>query len=108
MREAFEVTLKAFDRSSDYQDQTVLWLWCEEKDVPYYVSGKPIESVDKLPEDINPEEYADSFDFIEMDYLNHYEHCGENWKMTHSCQCNDRCPVCNKEIEPYKSEVIGT
>lgn len=37
-------------------------------------------------------------------FLNHYRHCGEEWSEEWSCMCNDRCPVCNKEIEPYESE----
>lgn len=37
-------------------------------------------------------------------FRNFYRHCGEEWEDEHSCQCNDRCPVCNAEIEPYKSE----
>lgn len=30
-----------------------------------------------------------------------YSHCGTEWEDTWSCACNDRCPVCNREIEPY-------
>jgi hypothetical protein len=26
--------------------------------------------------------------------------CGEEWSMGNDCACNDRCPECNKEIEP--------
>lgn len=38
-------------------------------------------------------------------FVNHYRcSCGEEWEDTHSAACNDRCPQCNKEIEPYKSE----
>jgi len=29
-----------------------------------------------------------------------YEHCGETWEDIWDCACNDRCPVCNREIEP--------
>ena len=29
---------------------------------------------------------------------------GTEWEMFWSAMCNDRCPKCNKEIEPYKSE----
>jgi hypothetical protein len=39
-------------------------------------------------------------------YHNFYEcPCGETWEDHWSCACNDKCPGCNKEIEPYKSEV---
>jgi len=39
---------------------------------------------------------------------NHYEcsKCGEKWTDTHTCQCNDRCPNCNTEIEPTESVEI--
>lgn len=40
--------------------------------------------------------------------LNHYycEDCDTAWDDEWSCACNDRCPVCNAEIEPEKSEDI--
>lgn len=40
-------------------------------------------------------------------FENHYEHCGQEWSDTHSCMCNDRCPCCNKEIEPHRSDVLA-
>ena len=34
-------------------------------------------------------------------YSNQYQcQCGENWAMTWSCACNDKCPKCGKEIQP--------
>lgn len=38
-------------------------------------------------------------------YINFYECpcCGATWYTAWSCQCNDRCPSCNKEIEPKDS-----
>lgn len=35
---------------------------------------------------------------------NHYEHCGKHWTLD-GCDSfhNDKCPECNKEIEPYSS-----
>lgn len=37
-------------------------------------------------------------------FINKYECvCGERWEDTWDCSCNDRCPSCNKEIEPYES-----
>lgn len=40
--------------------------------------------------------------------LNHYqcEECDVEWSDKWSCACNDRCPVCNAETEPYDSEEI--
>lgn len=32
---------------------------------------------------------------------------GTCWEDEWSCMCNDRCPVCNRETEPYKSEEIA-
>ena len=42
-------------------------------------------------------------------YVNYYQ-CtkdGTRWAMTWSCMCDDRCPTCNREIEPYKSEDLA-
>lgn len=38
-------------------------------------------------------------------WTNHYLCvCGEHWEDRHDCCCNDRCPRCNTEIEPYISD----
>jgi hypothetical protein len=45
--------------------------------------------------------------------VNHYCHedCGVQpdveWTSTWSCACNDRCPACNKEIEPHDSVEVS-
>ena len=40
-------------------------------------------------------------------YRNHYRcPCGTTWQDEWSCQCNDRCPECNKEVEPHESEEL--
>ena len=39
-------------------------------------------------------------------FTNYYRHCGQEWNDQWSSMCNDRCPECNHEIEPYKSEDI--
>lgn len=42
------------------------------------------------------------------EYRNYYR-CpddGEEWEDVWLHACNDRCPVCNKEITPYKSEEV--
>lgn len=39
----------------------------------------------------------------EYQFDNFYEHCGQEWTMTHAAACNDRCPICRQEIEPYDS-----
>jgi len=37
--------------------------------------------------------------------LNFYKHkeCGTHWVDLWSCGCNDECPKCGGEIEPYAS-----
>jgi hypothetical protein len=43
---------------------------------------------------------------MDAQYINYYR-CpddGAQWIMVWSCMCNDRCPTCRHEIEPYKSE----
>lgn len=39
-------------------------------------------------------------------YLNHYvcTVCDESWSDQWSCACNDKCPTCNREIEPYETQ----
>ena len=41
-------------------------------------------------------------------YGNHYHcpHCRQEWQDEGDCTCNDKCLSCNKEIEPYASELI--
>jgi len=36
-------------------------------------------------------------------FTNYYVHCKTQWNDNWSCQCNDHCPVCDHEIEPYAS-----
>lgn len=38
-------------------------------------------------------------------YIKYYEcECGCEWTDTWDCLCNDRCPDCNREIQPYDWE----
>lgn len=41
-------------------------------------------------------------------FINHYHcpNCDIEWDDTWDCCCNDKCPVCDKEIEPEYSEEI--
>ena len=41
-------------------------------------------------------------------FLNQYRcpYCQTEWEDVWDCACNDRCPDCNKEIEPYESALI--
>jgi hypothetical protein len=41
-------------------------------------------------------------------YRNHYRCvCGHEWTDEWDCMCNDRCPKCDTEIEPYHSEELA-
>jgi hypothetical protein len=41
-------------------------------------------------------------------YLNHYRCvCGHEWTDEWDCMCNDRCPKCDTEIEPYQSDELA-
>ena len=42
-------------------------------------------------------------------FLNHYNCpiCGTIWTDLWDCACDDRCPKCNTETEPYDSVEIG-
>lgn len=51
-------------------------------------------------------------------YLNHYVcnhvnslnegEAGAQWDDVWNCMCNDKCPVCNHEIEPYESDEVDS
>jgi hypothetical protein len=39
-----------------------------------------------------------------LKFINKYKcPCGEEWEDVWDCTCNDKCSVCNKEIEPHTS-----
>jgi hypothetical protein len=43
----------------------------------------------------------------ETTFLNRYRcPCGHKWADVWSCACNDKCPNCNREIEPYQSTEV--
>lgn len=46
---------------------------------------------------------------MEHRFLNRYrcEECGESWARVWSHTCNDRCPGCRRETEPFRSDDIG-
>jgi len=45
----------------------------------------------------------------EPEKFRNYYRCpndGTEWDDAWSCACNDKCPACNAEIEPYDSEEL--
>jgi len=45
---------------------------------------------------------------VSRKYINSFIHCRTHWTDTWDCTCNDDCPVCHAEIEPYYSEEINS
>jgi hypothetical protein len=43
-------------------------------------------------------------------FVNYYRcsNDGTEWADVWSCMCNDKCPSCNAEIEPYRSNDIDS
>lgn len=42
-------------------------------------------------------------------FINYYKcSCGKEWESVWSCTCNSKCPKCNREIEPFRSEDMPT
>lgn len=59
------------------------------------------EEAPRLGGTLSPEDSKDEPDTC----TNHYAClCGEDWSIEATCEHNDRCPKCNKEIEPYYSD----
>lgn len=59
-----------------------------------------IQAVIYEPEDVDPSEAPDE------EFTNYYrcDNCEEEWSDTWSSMCNDRCPKCDTETEPYDSD----
>lgn len=43
-------------------------------------------------------------DIPDVFFQNFYEHCEMEWEDLADSMCNNRCPNCNKEIEPCSSK----
>lgn len=119
----FEVTAIGFDGGTDATDDRVLWVRAPDRsvlndtlaDLPHQggvleVQGAAEDDIDyRLPADTDAlraklRDFAATPPEPEVDYYtNYYLHCGQHWRDKWSCMCNDHCPVCDKEIEPYKS-----
>jgi hypothetical protein len=61
----------------------------------------------KLAKEIQKEVEIDKPKESDMRHINHYNcPCGEEWTMVWTAACNDKCPVCNLEIEPTVSTEV--
>lgn len=50
------------------------------------------------------EQAQDAAEESETRFTNYYVHCRQTWEVDGDSMHNDRCPVCNAEIEPYASQ----
>ena len=52
--------------------------------------------------------YDEADEDDQIKWLNYYKctECGTEWTDAWSCQCNDRCPKCDIETEPYDSKEL--
>lgn len=118
----FEVVLAGFDASTGKTDDLVKWVVAPSLEaVKKFFRDTALHTEPRIMRDTNGEgvdfvlnengvcpdrDCADSFENAYW-YRNHYKcPCGCEWDDEWSCMCNDRCPDCNAEIEPYESEEI--
>ena len=103
----YEVVLKEFDGGTDKIDNLILWIASNEQ--PHIVEGSSqVKSVGLL-HSLNID--SAGIDLVIGEYsqfMNYYKcsECEEEWKDKWNCMCNDHCPNCHAEIEPYKSEEV--
>jgi hypothetical protein len=57
----------------------------------------------QLPESV-PNVDDDSEEEFPNEFTNYFVHCRTTWTDQWSSTCNDDCPQCGQEIEPYASE----
>lgn len=56
--------------------------------------------------DITLEQYVGDITGMRYNNKYHCKECDHLWESEWSCACNDKCPKCNGEHEPYQSEPI--
>jgi hypothetical protein len=78
----------AADRGHDFSE-----MFCRECYGPGFVKGDATNDTEAATSSL---------------FLNHYhcDACDIEWDDEWSCACNDHCPSCNAEIEPYESEDV--
>jgi hypothetical protein len=71
--------------------------------------GKGLSGVEYCTVYFNPDKTFTVADALDEDgdgdktWTNHFYHHGIKWDDVWSCQCNDECAACSREIEPYAS-----
>ena len=102
----YEIVLKSFNGGTDETDHLIKWF-----QIDTILSNKYITILKKLPKikDISLIDFSDPLKIsahtidlkIKDCFENYFYHCGNSWIDIWSCACNDECPVCEQEIEPY-------
>lgn len=78
------------------------FFWNHEKEIRALAKDMGIPAAEQHPEE---KDTAAGAEDDKLWFLNFYRcPCGAEWQDEWDCTCNDRCPTCNAEIEPYKSE----
>jgi len=88
---------KATDRYRELEEAWKIWHATEEGRTQAILTNAIAQKLAPFNNPPEPEQ--------ETIWQNKYEcsECGERWEDEWSCPCNDRCPCCNAEIEPYES-----
>ena len=105
-----ELVLKGFDGGTDKTDDKIIWIGVPDEAIVTLNNNNSnsIESISEL------KVFPTSLDLtIELKeekqmFMNYYRCpiCKHEWEDQWDATCNDKCPNCNKEIEPYKWENI--
>jgi hypothetical protein len=110
MGQVFELVLKGFDGGTDETDDKIIWIAVDHPVGNLFIKlndnpSNPIHRISELDIDINS---AGIDMIIEKHFNNFYkcDNCNTHWISKWSCQCNDRCPDCGVEIEPFESREV--
>ena len=109
--QTFEITLKGFNGGTDKTDNLIKWVNSNDiRAVEKWVENNcylPALDIQVIRNGFNEPIYniKDGVDGETIWYLNLYfcKNCKLEWKDEWNCTCNDKCPICHSEIEPYNS-----
>lgn len=93
----------ALDHDNEYIGRSM----CNFEDTLHEIDPGPHEDEEDLDAPV-PGEFESVLDTdddgLPCKFENQYKcECGHEWINWWSCACNDRCPKCNKEIEPFET-----
>lgn len=121
----YELTLEGFDGGTEATDDRVIWVasGMSPETIQSWLQEHALHEIVCEVVELGLENKAADFVFPEQEavflahirslglapenetWLNHYLcPCGEHWEDRWDSQCNDHCPSCHAEIEPYISD----